>query len=318
MSGADFAFARVPRVTASSRPAPADDRPRLSRQYVKLCDRRDFDDPELRAAIREIVPGRAPDAELERKYWEYAMLALFMRDVGALSEDAEVLAVGAGHEEPLFWLANRVRRVVATDIYGEGGFAAGEAEGSMLQDPGSFAPYPYREDRLEVRWMDARQLDFPDASFDFVFSLSSIEHFGGPRDIARAAAEIGRVLRPGGHACIVTECFVKAHPLDSPLVQSAIRVLTLGRRCGTATPQQRVIEVFSPRELERRIVQPSGLRLMQPLAGDLSPETFENVARLHPDGRLETASGRRQPHILLQGPGAQWTSVCLTLAKPAS
>ena len=297
-------------------PGPRDAGSRLSRSYVKLCDRRDFDDPEVRATIRAIVPGLESEAELERKFWEYAMLALFMEDVGALRDDAEVLAVGAGHEAPLFWLANRVGRVLATDIYGEGGFAGGEAERSMLADPSSFAPYPYRRERLEVRWMDARQLEPASSSFDLVFSLSSIEHFGGPRDIARAASEIGRVLRPGGHAFIVTECFASKHPLDWPLAQTAIRALTLGRRCGTATPRQRVVEVFSPRELDSRIVKPSGLRLMQPLDTNLSEETFENVARLQPDGRLETPSGSRQPHILLRGHGAPWTSVCLALEKP--
>jgi hypothetical protein len=56
---------------------------------------------------------------------------------------------------------------------------------------------------------------------------------------------------------------------------------------------------------------------MQPLDLELSPETFENVARLHPDGRLETTTGRRQPHILLRGPGAPWTSACLILHKPS-
>ena len=285
---------------------------------MKLCDRADFDDPEIREAIREIVPGKTPEEELERKYWEYAMLALFMRDAGALREDADVLAVAAGHEEPLFWLANRVRRVVATDIYGAGGFAEQEAEATMLDDPAAFAPYPYREDRLEVRYMDARELDFPDESFDFVFSLSSIEHFGGPADIARAASEMARVLRPGGHACIVTECFVRSHPLDSPWVQTAIRALTLGRRCGIATPTRRVIEVFTPAELQKRIVAPSGLRLLQEPELGLSPATFENVATLHPDGRLDTTTGHRTPHILLQGPGAPWTSVCLALAKPSA
>ena len=292
--------------------------PGVRRQYVKLCDRRDFDDPELRATIRDIVPGLEPEAELERKYWEYALLALFMQEVGALREDAQVLAVGAGHEAPLFWLANRVGRIVATDIYGAGGFADREADRSMLDDPASFAPYPYRRDRLEVRWMDARRLDVPDASFDFVFSLSSIEHFGGPGDIAQAASEIGRVLRPGGHACVVTECFTRSNPLDSPAVQTAIRVLTLGRRCSVATPRRRVDEVFRPRELETRIVRPSGLRLMQSLDTALSPETFDNMARLHPDGRLETSSGCRQPHIVLAGHGAPWTSVCLALEKPSS
>jgi SAM-dependent methyltransferase len=286
----------------------------VRRQYVKLCDRRDFDDPELRGTIREIVPGLEPGAELERKYWEYAMLALFLEEVGALREDARLLAVGAGHETVLFWLANRTGRVVATDIYGAGEFAGGEAEASMLDDPSAFAPYPFREDRLEVRWMDARELDFPDGSFDAVFSLSSIEHFGGPGDVARAAAEIGRVVRPGGHAFVVTESFVRRHPLDSPIVQTAIRAASLGRLARSATPRRRVVEVFTPGELQRRIVRPSGLRLLQEPDLELSPQTFESITRWGADGPVE----RRTPHILLQGHGAPWTSVCLALGKPSS
>ncbi len=156
----------------------------LRRAYAKLCDRRDFDDPAVIAAIDDVEPGHPGEERLERKLWEYAQLALFLEEVGALDDQTRVLAVGAGHETPLFWLANRVGEVVATDIYGEGGFAYREAQDVMLTNPSSLAPYPYREDRLQVRWMDARTLEFPDESFDVVFSLSSIEHFGGPADIA--------------------------------------------------------------------------------------------------------------------------------------
>jgi len=286
----------------------------LTRQYVKLCDRRDFDDPELRAMLREIVPGRPAAEEIERKLWEYAMLGLFLRDVGALHEDASVLSVAAGHEEPLYWLANQVARVVATDIYGEGGFSEREAKGSMLSDPASFAPYPYREDHLEVHSMDARKLQFPDASFDAVFSLSSIEHFGGPADIAAAAREIGRVLKPGGHAFIVTECLVRFHPLDVPIVQTAIRGLTLGTRCPTATPRRRIVDAFTARELGPRIVKPSGLKLMQELDMEVSPESYENTTRFIGEV-LEHPAGSRWPHIMLQAHGAPWTSACLALEK---
>ena len=114
-----------------------------------------------------------------------------------------------------------------------------------------------------------------------------------PGDIARASAEIGRVLRPGGHALIVTECLLGRHPMDWPLLNTAIRALTFGRRCPDATPRNRQADCFTPGELQRRIVAPSGLRLMQPLDLSVSPETFENVTRLHPDGKLEPATGRR-------------------------
>jgi len=291
----------------------------LSRQYVKLCDRRDFDDERLRATIRDIVPGRPEDEEVERKNWEYALLAMFLEDVGALTEDTEVLAVGAGHEHVLYWLTNRVARVVATDIYGEGTFSGREADDSMLTNPAAFAPYPYREDRLEVRHMDAREVDFPDESFDVVFSLSSIEHFGGPADIQQASREIGRVLRPGGHAFIATECFLEYGPLDVPTVHFLARVATLGRMGGQATPRRRAIDVFTPRELHSRIVDPSGLRLVQPLDTTVSPETYENVATIHGDSRVEPESGVFHPHTVVRAPRtSRWTSVALAFEKPAA
>jgi SAM-dependent methyltransferase len=232
-------------------------------------------------------------------------------------EDAEALAVGAGHEEPLFWLANRIRRMFATDIYGEGSFAGREADVSMLTDPGAFAPYPYRHDHLEVLTMDALSLEFDDASFDIVFSLSSIEHFGAPAQVARAAREMSRVLRPGGHLVIVTECFIANNPHDWPLVQYAIRLATLGSRYSTATPRKRIIDTFTPREIEHYIVRPTGLSLVQPLDTTISPSTRENTIRWVGAGELHPATGKPWPHILLKARGAPWTSAFLALRKPA-
>ena len=291
----------------------------LGRRYAKLCDVRDFEDPELLAVVADILPEREAAAHVERKVWEFAMLALFLEETGRLEEGTEALAIGAGDERIVFWLANRLGRVVATDIYGAGAFAGREAGASMLEDPAAHAPYPYREDRLEVRWMDARSLDFPDESFDVCFSLSSIEHFGSPADIARSAREMARVLRPGGHAFVVTECFVRRHWANAAPVDFLVRAATAGRRRRIATPRRRAVvaEVFTPRELLSRIVRPSGLRLMQPLDLSLSAESWENLTRSMAGGGLEPASGEYYPHVLLQSDRSVFTSVGLPLEKPA-
>jgi SAM-dependent methyltransferase len=245
------------------------------------------------------------------------MLALFLRNAGRLHEGTDALAVGAGDERIVFWLANRIGRVVATDIYGAGTFAGREALASMLTEPRAHAPYPYREDRLEVRYMDGRELAFADASFDVVFSISSIEHFGGPGDIARAARELGRVLRPGGHAVIITECFVHRHPLSAAPADFALRVASLGRLRRRATPRRRAgVDVLTARELERWIIGPSGLKLMQPLDTSLSAASYENVARLRPGREPEPATGSFYPHVLLRFRGSVFTSVMLVLRKP--
>jgi SAM-dependent methyltransferase len=283
---------------------------------VKLCDVADFEDPELLAMVGEILPERDARAHIERKAWELAMLALFLREAGRLHDGTEALAVGAGDERIVFWLANRMGRVVATDIYGAGSFAEREAEGSMLEDPRAHAPFPYREDRLEVRYMDGRALDFPDASFDVAFSVSSIEHFGALGDVARGAREIGRVLRPGGHAVIITECFLRRHPLSAAPVDFALRVASLGRRRRQATPRRRAgVDVLTARELERSIVRPSGLKLLQPLDRTVSAASYENVTRLRAGREPEPATGSFYPHVLLEFRRSLFTSVCLVMEK---
>jgi SAM-dependent methyltransferase len=301
----------------TSASVPAESR-RLTRQYGKVCDLRDFEDPEIAATIAEVSPEWPAD-QLHRKPWEFAMGALFLRDVGRLDGDAEILDVGAGSEEIVFYLANRAKRVVAIDIYGRGEFGDREAAASMLEDPAAHAPYAYPRERLEVRDMDARALDFPDESFDAVVSFSSIEHFGSPDDIARSAREIGRVLRPGGHAFIVTEVFVDHHPLDRSPVLFAVRLATLGRRCQTSTLRRRAIgDVFTPREIVKRLVKPSGLTLMQPLVFDQSEAARENVHTVHPDGTTTSSTGRPSPHLAIKTHLSTFSSICLPLVKPAA
>jgi SAM-dependent methyltransferase len=285
------------------------------RQLAKLCDVRDFEDADVLRMLREILPERDPLAHVERKVWEFAMLALFLEHAGRLHEGTSALAIGAGDERMVFWLANRLGRVVASDIYGEGSFADREATATMLSDPASHAPFPYREERLEVHYADARALPFPDASFDVAFSLSAIEHFGGPREVARSAREMGRVLKPGGHAMVATECFVRLHPLETAFADSLVRAVSLNRKRRGATPRRRLIEGFTPRELRTRIVGPSGLELTQPLDTWLSPESWQNLTITHGDGRLDPATGEFYPHVLLKSGRSVFTSVCLPLRK---
>lgn len=245
------------------------------------------------------------------------MAAMFLNDLGRLDETAEILDVGAGSEEIAFWLACRAARVVAIDIYGEGSFAYREAADEMLRDPASLAPYEYPRDRLEVQSMDARRLAFADASFDVVVSFSSIEHFGTPSDIARSAREIGRVLKPGGHAFIVTEVLVDQHWSDRAPIHFALRMASFGRLAPDATtPRLRSIgDQFTKRELRKRIIEPSGLELMQPLDLSISAPSFANVIDMNgPEPRPTT--GAEHPHVVLRSHRSCFTSICLPLVKP--
>jgi hypothetical protein len=126
------------------------------------------------------------------------------------------------------------------------------------------------------------------------------------------------VLKPGGHAVVVTECFVRRHPLNAAPVDLAARVATLGRKRRTATLRRRagVDQVLTPREIQRLIVEPSGLRLLQPLDLTLSEESWVNLTRSRPGGRLEPATGDYWPHILVQFDRSVFTSVCLVMERP--
>jgi ubiquinone/menaquinone biosynthesis C-methylase UbiE len=55
-----------------------------------------------------------------------------------------------------------------------------------------------REDDCEVRIADIFDLDFPDESFDFVFSLHVIPRFENLEDQEVALTEVARIVRPGG------------------------------------------------------------------------------------------------------------------------
>ena len=249
-----------------------------------LCHPRAWDDPEWRAASRLLAIPQ-DEGWLHRKAFEWTQCVYGLERLGALGPDRVALGVGAGHECVLYHLANRTRRTVATDLY-SGGFTdslAAEADPGFLQDPQKYAPFRYHDDRLLGLPADGCRLPFSDHSFDVVYSLSSIEHFGGHDRASEAVQEMGRVLRPGGVACVATELI-----LD-------------GGQHG---------EYFTIDDLEHWIIGPSGLVLVEPLDLTLPPDQYlADPVRL-PD------EATRTPHIVLQIDRWLFTSVVLFLRKP--
>ena len=188
----------------------------------------------------------------------------------------------------------------------------------MLVDPTAHAPFGYREDRLSVRWMDARELAFDDASFDAVYSLSSLEHFGGPGQVDRAAREIARVLRPGGVALLCADVLLRRHPLNAAPVDLAARMVSLGRKRRSAGLRHRAVaaEGFTPRELRRHVIAASGLQLMQPLdLGISAASSGTTSAGCIPTAAGWPASGSFFPHVLVQVDRSVLTSVCVPLRR---
>lgn len=209
----------------------------------------------------------------------------------AMRPDAWVLSVGAGHEPPVYQLTNHVRWVFATDMYETSEF--GEAKGTMLQNPDQFAAgIVYNRRRLVVQYMDARDLRYEDATFDVVFSLSSIEHFGGLSGGRKAMEEIRRVLKPGGIAMLATEMLVDGSN-------------------HTSFPG---LELFSPESFVSLVSVP-GLSLLQPLSTTCSPATLATARSLEDLLAEAQRYEWKYPHIVVEHQGKAWTSVSCVLRR---
>jgi SAM-dependent methyltransferase len=283
--------------------------------HNKLCEVEDFADAELAATIREVFAADAdrhgagfPLGREYRKYWEIGMAVRGLRQFGALHDRSLLLGVGAGTESTIFHLTKFARMVFATDVYIQQDHWSSFAPTRMLWDPEAFAPFPFDERRLVVQHMDGRFLNYPDDTFDGIFSSGSIEHFGGLEDAAFSAYEMGRVLKPGGIMTVSTE-FCVAGP--TPGVEWPGLVL------------------FSAEQLRKYVVEASGLEPVDDFSAAVSEWTRATVrplsfyvdeiqATIKAQGdrpRVGEVTWSVYPHILLEQQGYTFGSVHLALRK---
>ena len=135
--------------------------------------------------------------------------------------------------------------------------------------------------------MAGDDLRFENDSFDFSFSLSSIEHFGSREIQRKSFEEMIRVVRPGGVVCIITELIVTDH---------------------THT------DYFQWSELEDMFLTNSAVELV---GGTPDLSISESLIRYPVDisnsGRLATS-----PHIVLIEEGMIWTSFSMFFRKKPS
>jgi len=265
----------------------------------KLCTPDDWNEPHLVAAMRRMLPyyiEAFPEYPLgleHRKHWEFAQLVVGLDKLGVLTPRASVISIGAGHEEPVFDLTNKVRWVFATDVYGSGEFRNLEAEGRMLIDPDAFAQFPYRREHLVVQYMDALDIRHADNTFDVAISASSVEHFGGMDGAVRALEEMARVVRPGGIVAVTTECITNGAPAWSDAV----------------------LQLFTPDDITSMAGSVAGLRPVGHL--DLDTSRLADVPAVPLERALADAERGHveYPHIVLELEGRRWTSVSLFFRK---
>jgi ubiquinone/menaquinone biosynthesis C-methylase UbiE len=273
--------------------------------WNKPCELEDFSDPDLIQVMRSVFPNAAgakdwPARKEYRKHWEIGMSLLAATNLLQNDQKQFALGVGAGTEATIFFLTNCFRWVFATDLYASKNWLQ-DSPSEMLSTPARFAgDTPFQRQHLVVQHMDARNLDHEDETFDFLFSSSSIEHFGTREDIKRASREMGRVLKRGGLMSISTEYCVRGAP-------GYIQTDTL---------------VTSREDLCELIIAPSRCEPVDDLQFEISEATlrspvFERDAlrdrvRMQHHAEMEWS---QYPHIVLDNGERAWTSYQLTLRK---
>jgi len=262
--------------------------------FNKVCEVGDFEHPELRDVISEIYPDYdVRGGGLNRKFWEVAMSVRALRRFGAVHADAVILGVGAGTEATSFSLSNYVRLVVATDLYQGSGEWAKFAPLTMLTDPARHAPCPFRADRLVVQHMDGRDLQYPNNTFDGIYSSSSIEHFGSREAVREASAEMARVLKPGGVLTLSTEYKVAGPRGNGWAIGNTI--------------------IMSMADIQEMIVAASGLAPVDEIDTRLSDETMRQTRDM--ESILNGDMSQGNSNIMIAHKGYIFCSIHLTLRK---
>jgi SAM-dependent methyltransferase len=262
----------------------------------RLCYVEDWENSEIKKALTELQK-LSLEGFIHRKDWEWALGIIAMRRFGKLNEKSTAIGVGAGTEPVPFYLANMVKHVYATDLYGQNDGWKRAAPSDFPENPKKYAPFPYKEDALTVMRMDGTNLEFPSESFDIAFSFSSIEHFGGGgrnhSGALRSLREIERVLKPGGLAVITTEYIIndKEHP-----------------------------EFFNKRTIYSDLIDKlERLKLVEPLDLRITTKTLDTVIDFFTIDsnwdKLDNDYKKTHPVILIRARNILFTSIMLVFRK---
>lgn len=234
-----------------------------------------------------------------RKQWEIVTELMAVED--CLGDEALVLVVGAGREPTLFYLSRLAKLVFATDLYLTPGVWVDTADTKIMTATEEAMTAP---DANSPAWMheqqpwrivglhrDGRALRLPSDLFDAVICTSSIEHFGAydvDANPQMAAAEMARVLKPGGVLSITTEYKISGEGVGWPGVR-----------------------LFDAADLHRLIIEPSGCDFA-PMDLTVSKATLATAFPLE-----RRVNGECPPvEAVLTHQGYTFTSVHLALRKP--
>jgi SAM-dependent methyltransferase len=266
-------LANLPTKFKSSLPSVAG--PQTNVHLCKLSDLPEFDNPEWTNIAAEMKIPTTGTERLVKKLWEYTHVVYGLKQLGCLKPSAKVLSVGSGFEIPFFYIATQVGHAYGIDLFE--GVEDPQAEAKHTE---RYASFPVKAGCFTMQRMDGRHLEFSDNAFDVVFSLSSIEHFGGHAAAAQAMREMSRVLKPGGVAAVATELILNGIPEPN---------------------------FFLPDEFIEYVVLPSGLSVIGDVDFSLSPSLIADAPQV--------SEIQHYPYIAIYWGRALFTSIMVFLKK---
>jgi SAM-dependent methyltransferase len=256
-----------------------------------------YDDPlwvefhrDLESYATDKLVFRHVVGEVVRKSYEWTQCIYGLALLDTLKPDARALGVGAGHEPVIFWLADQIGHVTATDLYGNETWENSPgAEGSagVFDAPEQYCARPFASEKISFQSADGTKLPFADDSFDVCWSLSSIEHFGGHEAAAVAMREMARVTKPGGVVCVASEVLLRH--------------------------EKNHAEFFSRQQFLKHVLRASGdLGLIGRMDWQKPPQEYLDDPVI-----LWGEAGRSRRHVVMQDGSYQWTSAIAFLRKGA-
>jgi SAM-dependent methyltransferase len=163
-----------------------------------------------------------------------------------------------------------------------------EASKEVLLNPERFCLK--KVDLGKIRFANCSGTDIkePDASFDFCWSMSSIEHFGGHKAAGKAMREMARVTRPGGIVAVATEYLL--------------------------LPEYTHPEYFNQRDIQQYLIEGvPELELISRIDWNTLPPEYLIDSIVVPQG-----VDRLRRHVVLNDGTVQWTSIILFFRRKHS